>query len=51
MFESIEIRRVANGFILVINTEDDTKEYVYDTSRKAMRILKQYLEAKENNQA
>jgi hypothetical protein len=51
MFESIEIRRVANGFILVINTEDDTKEYGYDTSRKAMRILKQYLEAKENNQA
>jgi hypothetical protein len=51
MFESIEIRRVANGFILVINTEDDTKEYVYDTSRKTMRILKQYLEAKENNQA
>jgi hypothetical protein len=48
MFESIEIRRVANGFILVINTEDDTKEYVYDTSRKTMRILKQYLEAKEN---
>jgi hypothetical protein len=50
MFESIEIRRVANGFILVINTEDETKEYVYDTSRKAMRVLKQYLEAKENNQ-
>jgi hypothetical protein len=51
MFESIEIRRVANGFILVINTEDDTKEYVYDTARKTMRILKQYLEAKDNNQA
>jgi hypothetical protein len=50
MFESIEIRRVANGFILAINTEDDTKEYVYDTARKAMRVLKQYLEAKDNNQ-
>jgi hypothetical protein len=46
MFESIEIRKVANGFIVAIHTEDDTKEYVYDTSRKAMRVLKQYLEGK-----
>jgi hypothetical protein len=46
MFESIEVRRVANGFILVITTEDDTKEYVYDTSRKTLRVLKEYMEAK-----
>jgi hypothetical protein len=44
MFESIEIRKAANGFILVIHTEDETKEYVYDTSRKAMRVIKDYLE-------
>jgi hypothetical protein len=45
MFESIEIRKAANGFILSVTTEDDTKEFVYDTSRKAMRVLKSYLEA------
>ena len=45
MFESIEIRKAANGFILSITTVDETKEYVYDTSRKAMRVLKEYLEA------
>ena len=45
MFESIEIRKAANGFILVINTDDETKEYVYDTSRKSLRVIKQYLEA------
>lgn len=45
MFESIEIRKAANGFILAITTVDETKEYVYDTSRKAMRVLKEYLEA------
>lgn len=45
MFESIEIRKAANGFILVVNTEDEAKEYVYDTSRKTMRVLKQYLDA------
>ena len=44
MFESIEIRKAANGFILVVHTEDETKEYVYDTSRKAMRVIKDYLE-------
>ena len=43
MFETLEIRRAANGFILVINTEDDSKEFVYDTERKLMRVVKQHL--------
>jgi hypothetical protein len=43
MFESLEIRRAANGFILVINTEDDSKEFVYDTERKLVRVVKQHL--------
>jgi hypothetical protein len=49
MFESIEIRRAANGFILVITTEDETREFVYDTSRKALKVLKEYLESKNSN--
>ena len=28
MFESIEIRKVTNGFIVILNTEDETTEYV-----------------------
>jgi len=43
MFESIEIRRAANGFILVVNTEEDAQEFVYDTERKLIRVVKQYL--------
>ena len=43
MFESLEIRKAANGFILIIHTEDDTKEFVYDTERKLMRQLKSQL--------
>ena len=43
MFESLEIRKVANGFILVVNTEDDQKEFVYDTERKLMRVVKAHL--------
>ena len=45
MFESIEIRKAANGFILVVQVDEETKEYVYDTSRKALRVIKQYLES------
>lgn len=49
MFESIEIRRVKNGFVLVINSEETVDEYVYDTSRKTMRMIKDLLELKDNN--
>ena len=46
MFDSIEIRKVANGFIVILNTEDDAREYVFDTSRKAIKFIKEYVEAK-----
>jgi hypothetical protein len=48
MFESIEIRRAANGFILVVTTEEETKEYVYDTSRKAIRVIRDYLDTNKS---
>ena len=43
MFESLEIRKAANGFILVVTTEEDSKEFVYDTERKLVRVVKHYL--------
>ena len=43
MFESLEIRRAANGFILVVNTDEEATEFVYDTERKLVRVVKQYL--------
>lgn len=45
MFEGLEIRRAANGYILTVSTEEETKEFVYDTSRKAIRVIKEYLES------
>ena len=52
MFESIEIRKVANGFILAVTDEDsEIKEYVYDSSRKAMRVIKQYIEAQAQKES
>lgn len=44
MFESIEVRKAANGFILVVHSEDEDQEFVYDTSRKLMRAVKKYIE-------
>ena len=43
MFESLEIRKAANGFILVVTTEEDAKEFVYDTERKLLRVVKAHL--------
>jgi hypothetical protein len=50
MFESIEIRKAANGFILVVHTEDNDMEYVYDSSRRLMRAVKQYIEGPSNKE-
>ena len=45
-FESVEIRKATNGFILIVTVNDgEAKEYVYDTSRKLMRVLKPMLES------
>jgi hypothetical protein len=46
MFESIEIRKVKNGFLLTINTEDGSEEYVFDSNRKALKFIKDYIEVK-----
>lgn len=46
MFESIEIRKVQNGFVCTLNTEDGNSEYVFDSARKAIRFIKEYIEAK-----
>jgi len=46
MFDSIEIRKVTNGFVVILNQEEETKEYVFDTSRKAIKFIKEYVETK-----
>lgn len=47
MFESIEIRKCKNGFLVTVTTDDgDNNEYVFDNSRKALKFIKDYTEAK-----
>ena len=47
LFESIEIRQVKNGVIVTLRTdEDEDQEYVWDSDRKAIKFIKDLLEAK-----
>lgn len=41
MLESIEIRKVQNGYILSVN-DDETgqSEYIYDTERKLLKAIR-----------
>ena len=51
MFESIEIRKVKNGVIVTLRSEDEDQEYVYDTDRKALKFIKDLLDVKAKGQA
>jgi len=48
MFESIEIRKVKNGVVVTLRSDDEDAEYVYDTDRKAIKFIKDMLESKGN---
>lgn len=45
-FEAIELRKVKNGVIVLIRTEDNDEEYIFDTNRKALKFVKDLLENK-----
>lgn len=47
MFESIEIRKVKNGVIVTVRAEEEDDEYVYDTDRKALKFIKDLLDAQD----
>jgi hypothetical protein len=49
MFESIEIRKVKNGVIVTLRTDDEDEEYVYDTDRKALKFIKDMLDSKQKD--
>lgn len=47
-FESIEIRKANNGVIVVLRTDDEDQEYVFDSDRKAIRFIKDLLDSKNS---
>jgi hypothetical protein len=46
-FESIEIRKVKNGFVILLSVEEGTEEYVFATSRQAIKFIKEYVDVKK----
>ena len=51
MFESIEIRKVKNGVIVTLRSdEDEDQEYVYDSDRKAIKFVKDLLDTKNSKE-
>jgi len=45
-FDSIELRKVKNGVVVLLRTEDEDSEYIFDTNRKALKFIKDLLESK-----
>lgn len=45
-YDSIEIRKVNNGVIVTLRTDDEDQEYVYDNDRKAIKFVKDLLDSK-----
>jgi hypothetical protein len=47
MFESIELRKVVNGFVVEVHDEVESKEHVFSNSNQVIKFLKTQLNAKE----
>lgn len=45
MFERLEIRKAANGYVLSVDLNDVETEYVFDTQRKLFKFIKDLMEA------
>ena len=45
-FESLEIKKCRNGFIVTLNVEEGSEEYCFATPGKAIRFIKDYVETK-----
>ena len=45
MFDQIEIRRAKNGFVIAVHTEEGVEEFVFDSTRKTLKFVKEFVEA------
>jgi hypothetical protein len=46
LYDTIEIRKVNNGVVVTIRSDDEDQEYVYDRDSKALKFVKELLETK-----
>ena len=47
MFTNIELRKVTNGFVVTVNNDDESNEYVFDSLRKTIKFVKDLANAEE----
>ena len=47
-YQAIEIRKVKNGVIVTLKSDDEDTEYVYDNDKKAIKFIKELLDSKTN---
>lgn len=47
MFESIELRKVVNGFVVEVHDEVESKEHIFSNANQVIKFLKTQLNAKE----
>jgi len=47
-FDSLDVRKVENGYIVCVHNEGGSHEYIFETLRRAMKFLKDTLEGKSS---
>lgn len=47
MINSVEVRKVKNGYIVTVQSDDEDSEYVFSTIRQALKFMKENLSTKE----
>lgn len=45
-YDAIELRKVKNGVIVLLRTDEEDAEYIFDTNRKAIKFIRDLLEGK-----
>lgn len=49
MFESIEVRRAENGFVVAVRDDIEDKEHVFSNSNQVIKFLKSQLSNKADS--
>jgi hypothetical protein len=46
MFDRIEMRKVANGFVVTVDQDGEDREYVFSSSRQVLKFIRDFIEGK-----
>jgi hypothetical protein len=46
MIDSIELRKVKNGYVVTVRSDEEDSEYIFTTIRQALKFMKDNLQSK-----